>query len=317
MSLNSLKMMRTVFVLIIAVGFCSLAAGQGKKKSKMAATPAFADSLYTAGAYAQAIPVYTKLLKEPANAKSAQMWFRLGASYHNTLDYANAAAAYEASAALGTVPGIHYNLAKVYSVLGKVDLAAARLDSAIQKGKFSNFYVVDSDPEFENFKKSGNYQSIVDKMKALAFPCLGKPEARQFDFWLGEWDVYTYVQPTTPVGYNHITQMASGCVIQENWNALTAPHTGTSINYFDMNTGKWHQRWVASTLNITDFYDGEYKDGAMRFKWDVPNPNGGVLPGRLTFTNIENGKVRQHAEVSNDGGKTWQTSYDLLYIRRK
>ncbi len=310
--------MRTAFVLILFLAASSLAIAQGKKKSKAPLTPAYADSLYSAGAFTQAIPAYTKLLKDPAHAKAAQMWFRLGACYHNTSDYANAATSYEASTSRGTVPGIHLNLAKVYSMLGKTDLAAAQLDSAIRKGRYSNFFVLDSDPELANFKKSAAYAPTVEKMKALAFPCTAKPEARQFDFWLGEWDVYPYAQPNSAaVGYNHITQMASGCVIQENWKALTAPHTGTSINYFDINTGKWHQRWVASNLNMTDFYDGEFKDGAMHFKWDVPNPGGTPLPGRLTFTNIEDGKVRQHAEISQDGGKSWQTSYDLLYIRRK
>jgi hypothetical protein len=37
---------------------------------------------------------------------------------------------------------------------------------------------------------------------------------------------------------------------------------------------------------------------------------------RMTFHNLGKDKVRQHGENSNDGGKTWQTSYDLEYRRK-
>jgi hypothetical protein len=37
---------------------------------------------------------------------------------------------------------------------------------------------------------------------------------------------------------------------------------------------------------------------------------------RLTFYNLGKDKVRQHGESSNDGGKTWKTSFDLEYRRK-
>jgi hypothetical protein len=55
----------------------------------------------------------------------------------------------------------------------------------------------------------------------------------------------------------------------------------------------------------------------MRFKWDSPNPDGTLGLGRLTFSKLENGNVRQHSETSSDGGKTWKTAYDFTYIKRK
>jgi hypothetical protein len=38
---------------------------------------------------------------------------------------------------------------------------------------------------------------------------------------------------------------------------------------------------------------------------------------RMTFHNLGPDKVRQHGENSNDGGKTWTTSFDLEYRRKK
>ena len=45
--------------------------------------------------------------------------------------------------------------------------------------------------------------------------------------------------------------------------------------------------------------------------------DGKQLMQRMTFTKLGNDKVRQHGENSNDGGKTWTTSFDLEYRRRK
>jgi len=37
---------------------------------------------------------------------------------------------------------------------------------------------------------------------------------------------------------------------------------------------------------------------------------------RLTFTPIDKDTVRQHSELSEDGGQTWKTEYDFYYHRR-
>ena len=42
----------------------------------------------------------------------------------------------------------------------------------------------------------------------------------------------------------------------------------------------------------------------------------GVKPlNRWTWSKAENGKVRQHAEQSDDGGATWRTVFDGLYTK--
>jgi hypothetical protein len=38
---------------------------------------------------------------------------------------------------------------------------------------------------------------------------------------------------------------------------------------------------------------------------------------RMTFTKLDNDKVRQFGESSTDGGKTWKTNFDLEYRRKK
>jgi len=42
-----------------------------------------------------------------------------------------------------------------------------------------------------------------------------------------------------------------------------------------------------------------------------------VAVRRLTFYNLDVNKVRQHGEISKNGGRTWSTEYDLEYRRKK
>ena len=62
-----------------------------------------------------------------------------------------------------------------------------------------------------------------------AAPC-SAPEYRQFDFWLGDWDV---TNPAgKPVGHNHVTQEYGGCVLQEHWSG-SGGSLGSSFNIYD------------------------------------------------------------------------------------
>lgn len=45
-------------------------------------------------------------------------------------------------------------------------------------------------------------------------PCDTRPQASQFDFWVGEWDV---IVKGKPAGVNRIEKILNGCVLQENW----------------------------------------------------------------------------------------------------
>lgn len=140
-----------------------------------------------------------------------------------------------------------------------------------------------------------------------AAPCRA-PEYRQFDFWVGRWQV------TTPdgqvVGTNLITREHGGCVIRESWTGARGM-TGTSLNIYTAATRRWHQSWVDSTGSLL-LLDGEFRDGAMRLAGETFGP-GGRQRSRITWTPGE--RVRQLWETSSDGGKTWETIFDGMYQR--
>lgn len=309
--------MARIMIVFVAMSLIATTAWcQGKKKANKP-TMAWADSVYAAGQFAEAVASYETLLKEPAHRTNAGAWNKLALSHLSLQHYAQASAAFaEVYRFNRRFPAIFLNRARAYSAAGDVSQSIQMLDSAVIIGRFGNYTMLESDPLFENVRKDARYQVVHDRVYANAYPCMNLPEARQFDFWLGDWDVFQTANLSVKTGFNRITRQAGGCIILESWEAV-GPHRGMSLNYFDPITRTWNQKWAGSSQDITEFYEGKFENNAMQFKWNVRNPNGSLSPGRLTFTNLEPGKVRQHSEQSPDGGKTWQTVYDFTYIRRK
>ena len=146
------------------------------------------------------------------------------------------------------------------------------------------------------------------------FPCMTNPKAREFDFWIGDWEVYV-TGTQTYSGHNKIERVSGGCALLENWKSNSSE--GKSLNFIDPLSGTWKQMWVGSyPFGIQEFVKGVYKDGAMRFIFETTDAQGNKLVGRFIFYNEKPGQVRQFNETSADGGKTWVTSYDYTYFRK-
>ncbi|HEV2913357.1 MAG TPA: hypothetical protein VGX92_08580 [Pyrinomonadaceae bacterium] len=141
--------------------------------------------------------------------------------------------------------------------------------------------------------------------------CTVKPEYKQFDFWVGEWDV---TEKDKRVATSSIQSIVGGCIIFENYSEPEG-YTGKSFNFFDSTLGKWRQTWVDKLGNVSEF-TGEYRDGAMRYEGETHGFNGKRVFRRMIVYNLGPDRVRQYSERSPDG-KTWKLAYDYLYIRRK
>jgi hypothetical protein len=154
---------------------------------------------------------------------------------------------------------------------------------------------------------------------AAAPPACATPEYRQFDFWLGDWDVVPSGAPSDAGGRpsrNTISAGHGGCAILEHWRAASGG-TGQSINAFDRSSGLWHQTWIDSSGSLNR-YSGGLSGGNMVFHGWMPAPASPNvrLRVRLTFFNLGAGKVRQLSERLNADG-SWSVNYDLLYTRRQ
>lgn len=148
------------------------------------------------------------------------------------------------------------------------------------------------------------------------FGCEKRPEFRQFDFWVGEWEVRPTGVPNFVAGTSSIQLINGSCTVLENWTGGKGG-VGKSFNLYNAATKKWQQIWVDNSGGLT-IYTGEYRDKAMRFdSGERVAPNGTTSKVRLTFFHVAADTVRQLGENSADGGQTWTTGYDLTYVRRK
>jgi hypothetical protein len=144
--------------------------------------------------------------------------------------------------------------------------------------------------------------------------CTG-PEYRQFDFWLGRWEVYT--PDGKRAGSNHIEPVLDGCVLRESWVGATGM-IGSSYNTYAPGTRRWHQTWV-DNRGLLLLLDGGFARGVMTLSGTTTDRKGVRTTHRIRWSNIGAGRdsVRQHWETSSDGGATWVDAFDGIYVRKK
>ncbi len=152
----------------------------------------------------------------------------------------------------------------------------------------------------------------TDSAQQQTAPCQS-PEFRQFDFWIGEWDVQN--PQGKPAGTSVITPVLSGCAIHEEWHSAGSRYAGNSYNTYDRARSVWHQTWVDNSGLLLQL-EGEFKDGKMVLEGERPGAEGGTVVNRITWEELAPDSVRQVWDASSDGGKTWQRQFDGLYVRR-
>lgn len=144
-------------------------------------------------------------------------------------------------------------------------------------------------------------------------PCAEDARFKEFDFWVGEWDVHT--ADGTYAGSNTITREEKGCVLVERWTGAQGG-TGMSINYFDGASGEWVQAWHAAGGTQIDIRGGLTDDG-MRLVGKIHYlSNSTTQDFRGLWTLLPDGRVRQFFEQSNDGGETWAGWFEGFYTRK-
>ena len=140
-------------------------------------------------------------------------------------------------------------------------------------------------------------------------PCAAA-EHRQFDFWIGEWDV---TNPAGAVaGKNRITRILNGCVLLEEW-AGAGGGSGKSFNLYDARRERWQQTWVDGNGGILELHGGLTASGTMVLAGDQPARGSGTVRNRITWTPRSATEVQQLWETSSDGGATWTTAFDGTY----
>lgn len=278
---------------------------------------AAADSFYFNNSWKEAIPLYESAIQK--GQKTALLMYRLGLCYQQTGSPGKAIPLYRNCLDQNPNPKLtrvtQVNLAKSYSLLNQSDSVTTILRKAMKNG-YTNINDLEQAHEYENFRKTEAYNVIKDEMYKSAYPCMSEPEARWFDFWVGDWKAYV-TGTNNQAGISKIEKIAGDCAILENWTSTAGTFNGKSINFYNKLIRKWEQHWVGSAGGYQKFENGEYKDNAMRFTFNRINADKSSSIGRFTFFNLGPDQVRQLSETSNDEGKTWNVDYDFTYVRLK
>ena len=140
-------------------------------------------------------------------------------------------------------------------------------------------------------------------------PCEA-PEASQFDFWIGDWDVFG--PAGKQVGTNRIERLYA-CGVHESWDG--GKMKGQSFNRWDSARGVWHQTWVDSNGGVL-LLEGTFRDGAMTLSdATVPGRKADAPVSEIQWTAASDGSVRQVWRTTKDGGATWNVAFDGRYVR--
>jgi ketosteroid isomerase-like protein len=144
-----------------------------------------------------------------------------------------------------------------------------------------------------------------------ARPCTS-PEYRQFDFWVGNWEVFES-NSTSKVARVRVDRILNGCVLRERYEDA-AGLQGESFSIYDAGKRLWHQTWVTNRGQLLTI-EGKMEGGEMSLAGATQTPDGLENHVRGTWKPLNNGVVRETAVTSSDAGRTWKPWFDLLFRR--
>ncbi|HEX7845550.1 MAG TPA: hypothetical protein VF476_07070, partial [Chitinophagaceae bacterium] len=93
-------------------------------------------------------------------------------------------------------------------------------------------------------------------------PCNADPLYRQFDFWVGEWDVFN--KDGIKTGESKISLILDSCIVFEEFVSADITrgvrYAGKSFNAYNPATKQWQQTWVDNIGEPAEYMKGKYED---------------------------------------------------------
>ncbi len=145
------------------------------------------------------------------------------------------------------------------------------------------------------------------------------PKDRQFDFWVGTWDVNLRVKQPDQSWADQIKSVAKiysvsdGRAILELWNdQRPLGIKGFSLRYYDFQKEKWvlWLNWPSYNRSGMSTLEGEFRHGRGEFF----SGKGDTLT-RYSFSDITPHSLRWDDAFTFDGGKTWTHNWIMEFKR--
>jgi hypothetical protein len=140
------------------------------------------------------------------------------------------------------------------------------------------------------------------------------PEAVQFDFWVGDWQLNW---GDSVGGTNHVTKPLGNCVIEEQFSS-NDPNglKGMSVSVYNPKLHQWEQTWVDNSGAYMVFTGG-FADGKMTLSRTITRADGTEVIQRMVFSDIARDGFNWDWQGSTDKGVTWKTNWHIAYKRAK
>jgi len=144
--------------------------------------------------------------------------------------------------------------------------------------------------------------------------CQENAHFSDWDFWVGEWKVYSNDEARTHLGDNSVTKHYENCLIKETW--VSPGGGGFSVNYFNPVKSEWRQVWVANGYSI-DYVGGLNEQGHMVLQGEIYNyPTNNSSQFRGSWSAEDNGDVIQRFEVHNAETQEWTVWFEGRYVKQ-
>lgn len=150
-------------------------------------------------------------------------------------------------------------------------------------------------------------------------------EFRQFDFWVGEWDVNLRTLQSdgswedSKSARAKIYRILDGRAILELWDEKKPGDAirGYSLRFFDPDKEKWQLflNWPGENRSGTSMLSGTFRHGRGEFYSTQKGTDGTQTINRYTFSDISADSLRWDDGFSIDGGRSWRSNWIMEFSR--
>ena len=262
------------------------------------------------GRWEDSIAEYRSILADYPEDRMS--WLRIAQAERELGRYEVALTSLDRAAAnLAPEAMVHVERARSLVGLGRNDEALTELEAA-DHVELRARSLLEEAPDLEVLRDEPRFQSVYRSVRRRVFPCEGMPEAAQFDFWVGHWEVRG--ADGLLIGESRVTRDEGGCAVREQWQS-SAGGSGTSMSVYLPSRGQWRQVWVGNSGNHFDLV-GTLVDGEMRMEGTIEyfQPEN-VVAFRGVWSVNATGVVRQHMEQFDLVSQTWEPWFDGFYRR--
>jgi hypothetical protein len=144
-------------------------------------------------------------------------------------------------------------------------------------------------------------------------PCTENAEARQLDYWLGDWAVAS--PGMAGKGHSTVHLSLDKCLMIENWGSDTSNHGGENTLAYSSDDKSWYGLFVDNQGRV-HMMKGFVTPGSAEFQGPGRDENGGAVVKRVSVVRVNADKVDQIWQKSIDDGVTWITEFKMEYVRK-